>query len=72
MFGIEEASTSSALFESVLRHYDEDAPLPLFNAGKIDLDGWYGLDGKFKKFYRPEECYAMKGDSISQVENPLH
>lgn len=61
----------SVLFESILS-YDKDAPLPLFNAGKIDLDGWYGLDGRFKKFYRPEECYAMKGDSISQVENPLH
>lgn len=46
------------LFEAILAlnpKIEDEAPKVGF-----DLDeGWYGLDGKFKKFIKPKACYHM-------------
>jgi hypothetical protein len=56
----------SHLFESILES-ENIPPCPLF-----DLDGgWYGLDGKFKKFYKPDMTYDMKDDAITKEENVM-
>ena len=55
-------STKSKLFESIL-----EAEKPGF-----DLEnGWFGLDGKFKKFYKPDMTYDIKDDCISKTENTM-
>lgn len=49
------------LFEAILAlnpDVKDEAPKVGF-----DLDeGWYGLDGKYKKFVKPKACYHIKNN----------
>lgn len=50
------------LFETILK-IDENIKKDEAPKVGFDLDdGWYGLDGKYKKFVKPKACYHMKNN----------
>lgn len=60
----------STMNDDILKTKDDvfkDAPAPGFDL----KDGFYNLNGKYVKFYKPDMTYDMENDHIVPKENIL-